>query len=88
VFSRLRSSTALVFGEKRFQFLATTTQWSSVFCYAITIGVSWIHAIDDVVGERSHDHVDFCPVVDALVLLLVEVAYFLVLYGFELKNRR
>jgi hypothetical protein len=86
VFGRSRSSVTLFFGEKRFQFLAAIAQWSTVFCYSVAIGVSRIHTIHNIIGKRRNNHVYFCPVVQARVLLLVEAAYFLILDGFELWN--
>jgi hypothetical protein len=87
VLGRLGSFLALSFRQKRFQILSAVSQWPSVFCYAIVIGISRVHAIDNVVGERRNNHVHLGPVVDPPVLLLVEVAYLFVLDGFELQSR-
>jgi hypothetical protein len=87
VLGRFGSLLALSFRQKRFQILSAVSQWPSVFCYAIVIGISRVHAIDNVVGERRNNHIHLSPVVDAPILLLVKIAYLFILYGFELQGR-
>lgn len=76
---------ALFFGKEGLQVFSTVAQGASVFGDTIVVGVLGIHTVDNVVGERSHDHVNLGPVVEALVLLFVEFAYFLVLYALKLQ---
>lgn len=71
-------------GKERLQVFSAISQGASIFGYTIVIGVLGSHTVDNVVGERSYNHVNFSPVVDAFVLLFVKLAYFFVLYALEL----
>lgn len=75
---------AFLFRQKGFQVFSADTQGTSIFGHTVVVRVLGIHTVNNVVGQRCHDHVDFGPVVETLVLLFVELAYFFVLYAFEL----
>ena len=75
---------ALFCRKERLQVFSAVAQRTSILGHTIVIRILRSHTVDNVVGERSYDHVNLGPVVDAFVLLFVELAHFLVLYALKL----
>lgn len=75
---------SLVCWKERLDIVLLCSERSSIIRYTVTVLISGVETLDDVVGKMFDQCVDFKPVVQTLVLGLVEFANRFLLNFFKL----
>jgi hypothetical protein len=82
---RLPPTLSLLYRQESLNVLALSLQRTTVLKYTVMIPIG-VKRFEDVIGYIADDRVDLQPVVESIVLGIVEFLYFLIRKTFYLDN--